>query len=329
VDEHPTLPRRPGFSPTPTLKRHLPAVVLLLLGLSPAMAEPVSGDADPWRPPAEPAPWARVRQDLTLLGPPAGLAAREWVYMRSLDRADLQVVEYLAGIRAGRQGEEKTAEFNAVVLVRRGGPRGEWVVRERPMRVVCGTGALEAADSQGQWQPYEGHRDAESSRRRGWICGQAGIHPHSAQPPSPAPLRPETFQWFGLPGNPKLRAAWVIGSESARSAYLLRVMLARGGKIPAHLHPDERHTTVLAGTLYVGFGEVADESKIVAIPTGGVYVAPANVPHYLWAKDGDVIYQESGTGPTATRFLDRKATQGAHGGSARQRPSPPPIRSGN
>ena len=48
--------------------------------------------------------------------------------------ADLQVVDYLAGIRAARQGEEKTAEFNAVVLVRRGGLSGEWVVREPPVR---------------------------------------------------------------------------------------------------------------------------------------------------------------------------------------------------
>ena len=29
-------------------------------------------------------------------------------------------------------------------------------------------------------------------------------------------------------------------------------------------------------------------------------VAPANVPHYLSAKEGEVVYQESGVGPTAT-----------------------------
>jgi quercetin dioxygenase-like cupin family protein len=121
-----------------------------------------------------------------------------------------------------------------------------------------------------------------------------------AQPPAPTPLLPESFQWFSPAGNPNLRAAWVIGSESGNGAYLLRVLLAKGGRIPPHVHPDGRSSTVLAGTLYVGYGEVADESNVVAIPAGGVYVAPANVPHYLWAKDGDVVYQESGTGPTAT-----------------------------
>ena len=92
----------------------------------------------------------------------------------------------------------------------------------------------------------------------------------------------------------------VIGAEKDSGSYLLRVRLARGAWIPPHTHPDERSSTVLSGTLYVGFGEVADEARLVAIPAGGVYVAPANMPHYLWAKDGDVIYQESGIGPTAT-----------------------------
>jgi hypothetical protein len=43
---------------------------------------------------------------------------------------------------------------------------------------------------------------------------------------------------------------------------------------------------VLLGTIDVGFGENFDETKVVAIPTGGMYVAPAGLPHYVWAKDG-------------------------------------------
>ncbi len=62
---------------------------------------------------------------------------------------------------------------------------------------------------------------------------------------------------------------------------------------------------MLAGTLYVGFGETFDETKVVTIPTGAVYVAPANVPHYVWAKDGEAMYQEAGVGPTGTSFITR------------------------
>jgi hypothetical protein len=60
---------------------------------------------------------------------------------------------------------------------------------------------------------------------------------------------------------------------------------------------------VLSGTLYVGFGETFDETKVVAIPSGAVYVAPAEVPHYIWAKEGEVWYQETGRGPTETVFI--------------------------
>ena len=89
---------------------------------------------------------------------------------------------------------------------------------------------------------------------------------------------------------------------------MLRVKLAAGGRIPPHTHPDERNSTVLQGVLYVGFGRTFDESKLVAIPTGAVCVIPAEVPHYVWAKGGDVVYQEAGVGVTATIFIDEAAS---------------------
>ncbi len=100
-----------------------------------------------------------------------------------------------------------------------------------------------------------------------------------------------------------LHAARVLGSENDSGTYALRVKLDKGGKIPPHTHPDTRYSTVLSGTLYVGFGETFAEANMVSVPAGGVYVAPANVPHYLFAKDDDVIYQEAGEGPTATVFI--------------------------
>jgi quercetin dioxygenase-like cupin family protein len=126
-----------------------------------------------------------------------------------------------------------------------------------------------------------------------------------AEPTAPQPVLPDSFKWSGPPNNPLLKGAWVIGAEKESGHYALRVTLMKGGKIPAHTHPDTRRSTVLSGTLYVGFGEVDDESKMVAVPAGAVYSAPANVPHYLYAKDGDVIYQENGTGPTATVWVTR------------------------
>jgi quercetin dioxygenase-like cupin family protein len=118
--------------------------------------------------------------------------------------------------------------------------------------------------------------------------------------PTLQPILPENLKWFSPPNNALLKGAWVVGTEKETGLYAFRVALAKGGKIPPHSHPDTRSSTVLSGVLYVGFGDSGDETKMTAIPAGGVYVAPSGVVHYLWAKDGDVVYQENGVGPTAT-----------------------------
>lgn len=127
--------------------------------------------------------------------------------------------------------------------------------------------------------------------------------------PAPRPIHPEQAQWASPPALPGVHGAWLLGAENTGSLYQFRVRLEPGAKIPPHSHPDERNSTVLKGTLYVGFGERADADKMIAIPQGAIYVAPANVAHYLWAKDGEVIYQESGVGPSATSVLPGAAPQ--------------------
>lgn len=122
-----------------------------------------------------------------------------------------------------------------------------------------------------------------------------------AQNARPSPVLPESLTWSS-PG-PGSQTAWALGADKTPGPYVLRVKLASGTKTTPHTHPDERIATVLLGTIYVGFGEVFDESKVVAVPTGAVYVAAPNQPHYVWAKDGDVMYQESGVGPTAHVFV--------------------------
>ena len=120
-----------------------------------------------------------------------------------------------------------------------------------------------------------------------------------------APVLPESIRWVSPPNLSGVQAAWVLGAEQKPGPYILRVKLATGARIPPHTHPDDRNSTVLTGTIYVGFGETFDEAKAVAVPAGAVYVAPANVAHYVWAKDGDAMYQEAGVGPTGTAFINR------------------------
>ncbi|HSN70709.1 MAG TPA: cupin domain-containing protein [Steroidobacteraceae bacterium] len=144
-------------------------------------------------------------------------------------------------------------------------------------------------------------------RPTSWFAWAAGallvITAASAAEPTPKPILPGSLVWSSPSAMPELSSAWVLGSDSSPGTYVLRVRLAADARIPPHTHPDERYTIVLDGTLYVGFGTAFDPDRVVAIPKGGVYVAPANVPHFVWARDGNVEYQEAGVGPTGTQFL--------------------------
>ena len=124
----------------------------------------------------------------------------------------------------------------------------------------------------------------------------------SAQQAAPLPILPEQMQWQGSPTMAGAQSLWVIGGAAASGIYAQRVKLAAGAMIPPHVHTDERFSVVLSGTIYVGFGDTVDETQVVAVPAGALYVAPAGVPHYVWAKDGAAEYQESGVGPTGTTF---------------------------
>ena len=134
------------------------------------------------------------------------------------------------------------------------------------------------------------------------LIAAAAFSAGSQTTPAVKVIQPEASVWSTPPAIPDLRSAYLLGAESETGPYAIRVRLKAGGRVPVHTHPDTRYSTVLKGTLYVGFGTAVNDSQMVQVPTGAVYVAPANVSHYLWAKDGEVEYQEAGAGPTGTRI---------------------------
>jgi len=122
----------------------------------------------------------------------------------------------------------------------------------------------------------------------------------------PEPILPGQLKWAGG-ANGSAQNVMVVGAADKAGLYQQRVRMPAGAKIQPHTHPDERISVVLEGTIYVGFGEKFNESTVVAVPTGAVYVAPAGVPHYVWAKDGPAVYQEGGMGPTGATFIPQPA----------------------
>jgi quercetin dioxygenase-like cupin family protein len=133
----------------------------------------------------------------------------------------------------------------------------------------------------------------------------APAEPPAQTLPSPEVHRPADASWTAAPDAPALRTAWLMGRESEGGPYAVHFRLAQGGRVAVHAHPDQRLTTVLNGILYVGFGSIFDETRMLAVPAGAIFVVPSDQLHYLWAQDGDVEFQESGFGPSATELSPR------------------------
>ncbi len=93
--------------------------------------------------------------------------------------------------------------------------------------------------------------------------------------------------------------AVLYGDPTKAGLYVMRLRLPAGAKVLPHIHPEEVRTlTVISGTLYFGFGEKWDESKLKAYPAGTFFSEVPTTPHFVAAKDGEVIFQATGIGPS-------------------------------
>jgi quercetin dioxygenase-like cupin family protein len=108
---------------------------------------------------------------------------------------------------------------------------------------------------------------------------------------------PQDVVFKGVHGPPEVVV--IYGDPTKPGLYVSRVRFSPGWKDAPHWHPDPvRTAVVLSGTLYFGSGEKWDESKLKAYPPGTFYSEPPKAPHFTWAKDGEVIIQLTGIGPS-------------------------------
>lgn len=104
-----------------------------------------------------------------------------------------------------------------------------------------------------------------------------------------------------LPGQ---QLAPLVGDGTKPGPYVQRVKFPPNYTAQAHSHPEDRTYTVISGTWYVGYGDKLDPAKLKALPAGSFHTEPANVSHFVVTKKESAIVQISGTGPTATKFVD-------------------------
>jgi quercetin dioxygenase-like cupin family protein len=117
---------------------------------------------------------------------------------------------------------------------------------------------------------------------------------------------PQDIEFKGpLTGAPQ--TAVLYGNPSKPGVYVVRVRFPVGFKLMPHFHPDEWRTgVVLSGNYYFGLGEQWDEGKLKAYPAGTFFSEPKGTPHFVWAKDGEVIVQFTGMGPTGVTQIPQK-----------------------
>ena len=119
-------------------------------------------------------------------------------------------------------------------------------------------------------------------------------------------LIPEQVRWSTPPYYKDGRQrAQMYGDSSQGGTWIDRVKIPTGGRVLAHTHPHDEVVTVIEGTWYVGEGEKFDQAKLKSYPAGSFIVIPAGVPHFVAAKEHEVIVQVSGAGKFATDYLEK------------------------
>jgi quercetin dioxygenase-like cupin family protein len=117
-------------------------------------------------------------------------------------------------------------------------------------------------------------------------------------------ILPDQLEWKVEPFSPYPDTAILFGDPAKPGIYVIRVKLPAGFKIMPHVHPDEwRTTSVLSGTQYFALGAKWDETELKPYPAGTFFIEPKGTPHFVWAKDGEVILQITGIGPTSTTMI--------------------------
>src|SRR2546421_12976510 len=113
--------------------------------------------------------------------------------------------------------------------------------------------------------------------------------------------------WKQGPVSPGPEIAVLYGDPSKPGVDVQRVRFPVDFKLMPHFHPDEWRTgVVLSGSYYFGLGEQWDESKLRLYPPGTFFSEPKGTPHFVWAKDGEVMIQFTAMGPTGITRIPQK-----------------------
>lgn len=116
-------------------------------------------------------------------------------------------------------------------------------------------------------------------------------------------ILPDSLKWGSTPLGPEVRVATVLGDPQKSGAlYVSFAKYPVGARSLPHTNSDDRVVTVLSGMFHLTVGNPADEVIIQQLGPGSVALIPANTPYHGWAKEQEVMLQETGNGPSSTKL---------------------------
>ena len=119
-------------------------------------------------------------------------------------------------------------------------------------------------------------------------------------------LAPSELNWTPITTLPSgAQVAVIEGPLNEKRAFIFRIKMAPGWKVPPHMHPVLTHVTVISGMFNLGLGDKFDASKLRSFSPGTVLILPPSEPHFAQISEETVI-QVHGTGPWGTSWVDPK-----------------------
>jgi quercetin dioxygenase-like cupin family protein len=135
---------------------------------------------------------------------------------------------------------------------------------------------------------------------------------YAASPSTPSAdghrfVTPSEVTWG--PGPPSLpmggQAALLYGDPGKNGAFVMRLKMPKGYRIPPHTHPKAEIVTVISGELHLAMGAAANDAGAKALPTGSFLSLEPGVVHYAFANEETVV-QINGEGPWGITYVNPK-----------------------
>lgn len=118
-------------------------------------------------------------------------------------------------------------------------------------------------------------------------------------------VTPDSIQWTDAPKMLPVGAQMAVldGNLKSKGVTTVRFKLPANYQLPPVMSQNVERSTVLSGSLNLGYGKKLDTNSGTALPAGSYFVVPAKKPHYAWTTEETVI-QTTGTGPFVLKYIN-------------------------